>query len=164
MSKSIQANDLLIQQFPDNEPLPMALLQLSEPNLTLINTYIHHCIVVAAYLQHKIIGVMAMSPETKEKAEIRNFAILPEHRGHGYARRLLQDAFDRANRLGYTQVQVCTGNSNIGQLKLYQQFGFDLTDVRWNYFTNHFPEPIIEDGIVCKHQLVLTKFLQPTAS
>ena len=100
---------------------------------------------------------MAMSPETKEKAEIRNIAIAPDYRGKGFARKLMQDAFDRASRLGYSIVQVCTGNSSIRQFKVYQQFGFELTDIRWNYFTDHYPEHIEEDGIVCKHQLVLTR-------
>ncbi|ULQ53131.1 GNAT family N-acetyltransferase [Flavihumibacter fluvii] len=160
MSKSIQADDIIIQQLPEGQPLPMELLLMADPNEEQIRTYIEYCIVVIAIHNQKVIGVMAMSPETKEKAEIRNIAIAPAHRGKGFARRLLQDAFDRATRLGYSLVQVCTGNSSIRQFKVYQQFGFELTDVRWNYFTDHFPEPIIEDGILCRHQLVLSRVLQ----
>ena len=159
MSKSIQADDIIIQELPEGQPLPMELLLMADPSEEQIRTYIDHCIVVVAILNKKTIGVMAMSPETKEKAEIRNIAIAPIHRGEGFARKLLQDAFDRATRLGYSLVQVCTANSSIRQLKVYQQFGFELTDVRWNYFTDHFPETISEDGILCRHQLVLSHFL-----
>lgn len=160
MSKSIQADDIILQQLPEGHPLPMELLLMADPNEQQIRSYIEYCIVVIAIHNQKVIGVMAMSPETKEKAEIRNIAIAPDHRGKGFARRLLQDAFDRATRLGYSLVQVCTGNSSIRQFKVYQQFGFELTDVRWNYFTDHYPEPIIENGILCRHQLVLSRVLQ----
>jgi aminoglycoside 6'-N-acetyltransferase I len=164
MSKSNQVEDITLQQLPEGQPLPMDLLLMADPNEEQVLSYIEHCIVVIAILNKKIIGVMAMSPETKEKAEIRNIAISPAYRGKGFARKLLQDAFDRANRLGYSLVQVCTGNSSIRQFKVYQQFGFELTDIRWNYFTEHYPEPIVEDGIRCRHQLVLSHFLTPNDS
>lgn len=159
MSKSSLAEEVIIQQLPEGQPLPMELLLMADTSEEQVRTYIDHCIIVIAQLNKQVIGVMAMSPETKEKAEIRNIAISPAYRGKGFARKLLQDAFDRASRLGYTMVQVCTRNSSIRQFKVYQQFGFELTDVRWNYFTDHFPTPIIEDGILCRHQLVLTRFL-----
>jgi N-acetylglutamate synthase-like GNAT family acetyltransferase len=159
MSKSIQAEDLLILQLPEGQSPPMDLLLLADPNPQQINTYIDFCLILLAVIKGKTVGVLTMSPETKEKAEIRNIAIAPDYRGKGFSRKLIQDAFLRAARLGYSSVQVCTGNSSTRQFKIYQQFGFELSDVRWNYYTQHFPEPIIEDGIVCKHQLVLSKQL-----
>ena len=71
----------------------------------------------------------------------------------------MQEACERAKRLGYAMLQINTSNSSTRQLKIYQQFGFELSDIRWNYFVQHYPVKIVEDGIECRHQLVLTKNL-----
>jgi N-acetylglutamate synthase-like GNAT family acetyltransferase len=160
MIKTIQAADIIIRQIPDGQPLPMELLLMADPDEEVLKSYIDFCIVLIAENKGNTIGVLAMSPETREKAEIRNIAVAIAHRGKGVARKLLKEATDRATRLGYSILQVCTGNSGIRQLKVYQQFGFELTDVRWNYFTKHYNTPIIEDGIICRHQMVLSRFLQ----
>jgi N-acetylglutamate synthase-like GNAT family acetyltransferase len=160
MTKTSQAEEIIIRQLPEGQPLPMELLLMADPDEAVLQSYIDFCIVLIAVNKGNTIGVLAMSPETREKAEIRNIAVAPAHRGKGVARKLLKEATDRATRLGYSILQVCTGNSGIRQLKVYQQFGFELTDVRWNYFTKHYTTPIIEDGILCRHQMVLSRFLQ----
>lgn len=157
MSVPTTTASIQIEQLPEAAELPMTLLLMADPDPGIIHAYIPYCIVLVAKVETKIVAVLAMSPETKEKAEIRNIAVDPAFRGKGIARTLLQEACNRANRLGYSILQVCTANSSIRQFKVYQQFGFVLTDVRWNYFTEHYPQPIIENDIPCKHQLVLSR-------
>lgn len=159
MSKKSLPADLVIQQLPEDAPPPMDLLLMADPHEEEVQHYIKCSIILQALIKGKPVGVLALTPETKQVAEIRNIAVAPEWREKGIAGQLLKDAAALATRLGYNTLQVCTGNSSIRPFQVYQQYGFGLTDVRWNHFTLHYPEPIIEDGIVCRHQLVLTKQL-----
>lgn len=153
------ALEIQVAPLPDQTPPPLDLILMADPNEEEVAAYLPHCLVLVAYHQHKIVGVLALSPESKNKAEIKVLAVVPAYRRQGIGRLLLQEAGARATRLGFTELQVCTGNSSIKPFQLYQQAGFDLTDIRWNYFTQHYPKPIIEDGIQCLHQFVLIKSL-----
>lgn len=151
--------DVRISSLPDSVPPPMPLILMADPNEEQVAEYLPHCLMLVANHLDSIVGVLALSPEGKTKAEIKVLAVTPGYRRKGIGKLLLQEAGERAARLGFTELQVCTGNSSIKPFQLYQQAGFELTDVRWNYFTHHYPQPILEDGIPCKHQLVLTKSL-----
>ena len=45
-------------------------------------------------------------------------------------------------------------------MMLYQQEGFDLEAVDCDYFVRNYAEPIWENGIRCRHQLILEKRLK----
>ena len=159
MSDSKLPPDIRVTTLSDSVPPPMELIFMADPNKEQVLTYLPYCLLLVAIQGTDIVGVLALSPESKYKAEIKVLAVSPGFRRKGIGRLLLQEAGEKAKRLGFTELQVCTGNSSIRPFQLYQQAGFDLIDVRWNYFTHHYPQPIIEDGIVCRHQLVLTKHL-----
>lgn len=159
MSEQKAAPKITIEPLADSDPVPMELALMADPNEQLVRTYLPHCLILVARCQSTTVGLLALSPEGKQKAEIKLLAVATGYRRKGIGKLLLEEASARAKRLGFSELQVATGNSSIRPFQLYQQAGFDLTDVRWNYFTHHYPEPIIEDGIPCRHQLVLTKSL-----
>jgi aminoglycoside 6'-N-acetyltransferase I len=161
MSKTIAANEFTIEQVPDLTAPPMNLLLLADPNSDSVQAYIDFCLVLQLLHKGQPIGVLAMSPETKEKAEIRNIGLLPAYRGKGLATLLMKEAFQRAVRLGYTSMQICISNAQIRPFKIFQQYGFELTDVRWQYYTQHSTEQAMQDGILSRHQMVLTVPLDP---
>jgi ribosomal protein S18 acetylase RimI-like enzyme len=97
-----------------------------------------------------------LSPTT---LEIKNIAIAEPYQGKGYGKQLLKFAANIAREFRCQQLVIGTGNSSIGQLALYQKVGFDLIRIERNFFTNHYAEPIFENGIQCKHLLVLEKKL-----
>lgn len=51
-------------------------------------------------------------------------------------------------------LRICTGTSAAGPMMLYQQEGFDLVAVDRDYFVRNYAEPIWENGIQCRHQLI----------
>nr|MBP6562703.1 hypothetical protein [Neisseriaceae bacterium] len=46
-----------------------------------------------------------------------------------------------------TTVFVGTANSSLNQLGFYQKAGFRLSHIVPNYFIDHYPDPIIENGL-----------------
>jgi len=83
-----------------------------------------------------------------------NIAVEPACQGRGFGKALLRHAVEVARQQGLQRLIIKTGNFGIRQFALYQQQGFDLVAVNYNYFLDAYPEPIWENGIQCKHQLV----------
>ena len=93
-------------------------------------------------------------------AELMNLAVDESYQRRGIARRLLRfisDEWAPANHLSC--LKVCTGTSAPGPLMLYQQEGFDLKVLDRDYFVRNYPEPIWENGVQCRHRLILEKEL-----
>jgi GNAT superfamily N-acetyltransferase len=60
---------------------------------------------------------------------IHDLAVLPEHRGKGAGRALLQAAEDHARRRGCCRMTLEVLESNSGARALYHRFGFDASTV-----------------------------------
>lgn len=137
------------------EKLPLELLQLADPSVTMIQSYLQtgHCF--ALMQQEEYLGVMVLAEQRPDQIEIKNIAIAPQHQQKGYGKQLLLHALHYARTQQYRSILIATGNSSIHQLALYQKMGFELHTIRKNFFLEHYPEPLFENGIPCKHQVVL---------
>ncbi|WP_400194292.1 GNAT family N-acetyltransferase [Hymenobacter sp. B81] len=137
-----------------DEPLPHELLLLGDENPALLAAYLPQSQIYLLGAPRTPIGVCVLQVR-REESEIMNVAIAPEHQGQGLGRRLLQHVIGEARTQAPRKLLIKTGNSAIGQLALYQQLGFELEAVHYDYFLRQYPQPIWENGIRCKHQLVL---------
>ena len=76
--------------------------------------------------------------------------------GKGIGSTLLRHAVTVARASGFERLIIGTGNSSIRrQLALYQRRGFELCRIERDFFVRNYPEPIFENGIRCKHLVVL---------
>lgn len=147
-----------IWQAAADEPLPHELLLLGDENPALLAAYLPQSQIYLLGASGEVIGVCVLQVRSEE-SEIMNVAIKPAHQGQGLGRRLLQHVIGVARKHAPRKLLIKTGNSAIGQLALYQQLGFDLAAINYDYFLLHYPQPIWENGIRCKHQLVLAMTL-----
>lgn len=137
--------DLLLDADPDREKVD-AYLPLSD------------CYVATA--GNHIAGVIVVQEQGEGRAEICNLAVAEAFRRRGIARKLLRYVSDRwAPEHHIKRLKIRTGTSAVGPLQLYQQEGFDITSFDRDYFVRQYAEPIWENGIQCRHQLVLEKTL-----
>lgn len=139
--------------------LPYHLLELADPSREMIDSYVYdgRCFVLT--LEGKSVGVLVLFALDSTCLEIKNIAIDPRHQGKGLGSALLRHAESVASGAGYQRLRIGTGNSSLDQLGFYQRFGFEMDHVIANFFTEHYPEEIVENGIVCKHLIVLEKRL-----
>ncbi len=79
--------------------------------------------------------------------------------GKGIGKQLVMDAINVAKAKGYKTIEIGTGNSSIGQLALYQKCGFRIIGVDTDFFIRHYPEEIIENGILCRDMIRLSQGL-----
>lgn len=94
---------------------------------------------------------------TKETAEIKNVAVEPALHGQGIGSSLIEHTMKAAAQKQYRNIVIGTANSSIGQLYLYQKLGFEITEIKTDFFIKNYSEPIYENGIQAKHMLMLSR-------
>lgn len=151
--------EIRIEQATD---YPYNLLLLADPNRELVDSYLKTSDCFVAFYKDQMVGVIVVQKQSVNQAEVLNVAVDESFQRRGIARRLLRFVFDewaRPNRI--TLLKVCTGTSAPGPMMLYQQEGFDLKELDRDYFVRNYPEPIWENGVQCRHRLILEKLLSP---
>ncbi|WP_200817076.1 GNAT family N-acetyltransferase [Chitinophaga eiseniae] len=153
------AENMIIQLLEGQDALPYDLLLLADPSREMIDTYISDSRVYLARIGEVRVGVYVLTPLDGKKAEVKNIAVHENWQGRGLGKQLLTDAAIKARELGFETLVIGTGNSSVAQLYLYQRSGFEITAIRKDFFVQHYPEPIYENGIPCKHMIMLEKQL-----
>lgn len=152
--------DTIIRKLTPGERIPYDLLLLADPSVIAINTYLSLSELYVMEQGRQIIGSYVLHTNDPEEVEIKNIAVNPAWQGKGFGKILLQDATQRARANGFRRLVIGTGNSSIAQLYLYQRQGFEITGIRKDYFMMHYQESIYENGIQCKHLVMLEKRLR----
>ncbi|MCD6068010.1 MAG: acetyltransferase [Bacteroidetes bacterium] len=142
-----------------NEPREYELLLLADPSKDLVDQYLEQSDTFIARQNEETLGIVILLPLTEEIIEIKNIAVKPEFQGQGIGSYLIENAIKVAALKKYKKILIGTANSSIGQLYLYQKLGFEISEIRKNFFTDNYAEPIYENGVQAKHMLILAKQL-----
>lgn len=148
-----------IRQVSKEELLPMDLLLEADPSEFLIRRYAESGSVFVAEKAGVPIGAYILLPLSDDKVEIKNVAVAEAERGKGIGKQLIGHAIKQAQQQGFQIVEIGTGNSSIGQLALYQKCGFRIESIDHDFFTRNYPEPIFENGILCRDMIRLNYIL-----
>lgn len=144
-----------IERLEDYKLAPMALLLLADPSEEAILEYLTISKLLVAKIDGEIAGMIVLKALNNEISEIMNLAVDENYQRRGIGRKLIIAALEYARNAGMQSVKIATGNSSIHQLKLYQSCGFVIDQILENYFVEHYPEPIYEDGIQCIDRIEL---------
>lgn len=140
-------------------PELMQLLLLADPSEQLINSYLEKGTCYSYWEDENRIAAFVLVPLSTTEIEIKNIAVQPEKQGNGLGKQLLKEAIRIAKTEGYISLFIGTGNSSIGQMALYQKMGFEMHRILHGFFENAYSEPIFENGIQCKHMVLLKRTL-----
>lgn len=151
---------LIIEQLKDKEAPPYELLNMADPSDEAVKDYLERGICFIASTNNEVIGVYVLLQTRPFTIELVNVAVAEEHRGLGYGKKLVTHAIDEARKRGFHVLEVGTGNAGIKQLSLYQKAGFTMTSIDYDFFRKHYPEPIWEDGIECRHMVRMSMDLR----
>ncbi|BDS12289.1 GNAT family N-acetyltransferase [Aureispira anguillae] len=150
---------LIVKRLTEHQKIPFNLLELADPSRAQIEQYLYESQCYLALLEAQCIGVLVLKELSAQTVEIKNIAIKEIQQGKGYGKKLLKWATKIAQESNYQKIRIGTGNSSIGQLALYQKEGFEITQIVKDFFTHNYPNPIVENGILCKHMIILEKDL-----
>ncbi|TCQ99165.1 GNAT family N-acetyltransferase [Neorhizobium sp. JUb45] len=127
-----------------------ALLQAGEEyGASLYPSESNHFLSIDALKADNVIFVSARDPDQKAIgtaalalfdgwAELKRMWVIPEARGKGISRLLLNDLENRARTAGATCIRLETGVANIEAIGLYNKAGFSLCGP----FANYLPDPL----------------------
>ncbi len=146
-----------IRQLSVHEKPPMELLLVADPSPKIVESYLKSGRFFVAEKNDQLIGVYVLLPTRPQTIEIVNIAVDEPYQGKGVGKYLLQHAITAAQTMGYTTIEIGTGNSSIGQLALYQKCGFRIVGVDMNFFLKHYEEDMIENGIRCTDMIRLSQ-------
>lgn len=132
-----------------------ALLLLADPSQNNINEYLNKSLIYGAYINNVLIGVYVLFPVDEQTLEIKNIAVSEDFQKRGIGTLLLRHAKEETVSKGYLQLIIGTANSSINQLSLYQKNGFEMYEIKRDFFTENYNEPIFENGIQAKHMIML---------
>jgi ribosomal protein S18 acetylase RimI-like enzyme len=148
-----------IRKLNIGEKPPMELLLLADPSQDIVEKYVNRGECFVAESEMQIVGVYVLLPTRPETVELVNVAVTKEKHGIGIGKQLVLDAIQVSRLKGYKTIEIGTGNSGIGQLALYQKCGFRIIGVDMDFFIKHYPEPIFENGILCRDMIRLSQDL-----
>jgi aminoglycoside 6'-N-acetyltransferase I len=150
----------MIRQLRKDEKIPYDLLLLADETLEAIDKYIFGSDIYVLEQENKIIALYVLQSINKNEIEIKNIAVVTDCQGQGIGKLLLRDAACKAKEKGFKTIIIGTGDAAIKQLYLYQKEGFEVFDIKKNFFIDNYPEPIYENGIQLKHMIMLKKELK----
>jgi ribosomal protein S18 acetylase RimI-like enzyme len=157
---NIDNQNLTFRQLDETEQNPYDLLLLADPSIKLIEEYLKSSLIFVAENEEKIIGTIVLQPLANNIMEIKNIAVLPKLQGQGIGKYLIENITEIARQMNCKIIQIGTANSSVGQLYLYQKLGFNISEIKYNFFLENYSEQIYESGIQAKHLLLLKKILQ----
>jgi ribosomal protein S18 acetylase RimI-like enzyme len=152
--------DILIRPLGKNERIPYELLLDADPSMDAISKYLPSSDIYVALLEGSVIATFVLHPLDADTMEIKNIAVEEQLQNKGIGKLLLNKATQIAIDKGAKSIVIGTSNASVAQLYLYQANGFEITGIKHNFFPENYPEPIFENGIQCKHMLMLTKRVQ----
>lgn len=139
---------------PTDRPSRTLLLQADESEAS-VNDYLPRSRCYAAFEEDRIIGQYLLLHTRPFTAEVVNIAVTPDRQRQGIGTALLQHAIRTARKAGFRLLEIGTGDSGTGQIALYERCGFVRCGIDIDYFRKHYPAPIFENGIECRHMVRL---------
>lgn len=159
MQMSINKQNLVFRQLTAQDQNPYELLLLADPSIEIIEKYLKTSKVFVVEQNEMIIGTIVFQPLVNNLSEIKNVAVLPEFQGQGIGEYLIESVIQIARQMNFKTIQIGTANSSVGQLYLYQKLGFDISEIRKDFFIRNYKESIYENGIQVKHMIMLMQTL-----
>ncbi len=147
----------ITRKLTKQEPIPYNLLLLADETIEIIDRYAKEGQIYVLEANDQRIAVYVLQVIDPERIEIKNIAVAGNYQGQGIGKFLLSEATRRAREQGYTTILIGTANGAIKQLYLYQKEGFEITSIKKNFFVDNYPAPVFENGILCKHMIMLEK-------
>jgi ribosomal protein S18 acetylase RimI-like enzyme len=146
---------------PSEGEYPWDLLLEADPSRARVEEYVSDALTRIAKVDGEAVAVYALVRNTPICFELMNIAVRDDFRGCGLGRRMFGHALGLAESKGARVVDAGTANSSLDSLAFYQRNGFRIVGVDPDFFTQHYPEPIFENGIQARDRVRLRLELTP---
>ena len=149
----MQIKDLTIKQLSTNDNTPYHLLYLADPSKEAVDDYLKRGFCYLAFIDNTLVGEYVLLPTRPFTYELVNVAVDESHQGKGIGKQLINHAIETAKSKKAKVLEVGTGDCGTIHLALYQKCGFTISWIDFDFFTKHYEEKIVENGLECKHMV-----------
>ena len=144
-----------IRRISAGKEVYLPLLREADPSDRMIQSYLEDGELYVLLVSGRPVSVAVACPREDGTWELKNLATAPEEQGKGYGGRLLRHVF-RLLAARTDRLYVGTSPANI---PFYEHFGFESAYTVKDFFTEHYDEPIEEDGAMLTDMTYLVKQL-----
>jgi GNAT superfamily N-acetyltransferase len=138
---------------------PYDLLYLAEASKEAVEDYLRRGITFVGEIEDTVVAVYILIHTRPFTFELVNLAVAEAYQNQGMGKLMVKDAIIRARDLNGRLLEVGIGNSRMNQLSFYQKCGFRITGVDLDFYTKHYEEKIVENGIWCQDMIRLSLIL-----
>lgn len=131
----------------------LPLLLIGDESETMIDRYIGQGNLYAGFLDVVPIAVVMTVSIDSTTVEVKNLAVADRFRRQGYGRRMLRHI---ENRHPGKNILIGTGETP-STLRFYKSCGFTYSHRIPDFFTDNYPDPIIEEGVRLRDMIYLKK-------
>ena len=133
------------------------LLLLADPSKDMVNQYLPQGELYGLYQGDLLVAEAVILPLSPTLCELKNLAVREELHGQGLGSALVKGLFQICGKR-FSHMQVGTSDSGV---PFYEKLGFSLSHRIENFFVDHYPEPIYENGKQCVDMIYLSCPLKP---
>lgn len=159
---AVAANAMIhITKVEENKQEYLPLLLLADPDENMIKHYLEQgeLFVMTEQERPVCVAVVTGCGEEPEACELKNLAVLPEYQRKGNGTSMMRYLFYRFGLL-YRKMYVGTSEAGVS---FYEKLGFIYSHRIEGFFTENYPEPVLENGVPCVDMLYLKKELKEPA-
>ncbi|WP_179203807.1 MULTISPECIES: GNAT family N-acetyltransferase [Vagococcus] len=135
------------------------LLLEADPSQQIVEDYTTRGVVFEVLQAQQLVGIVVLLPTRPETIEIVNIAVHPNFQNQGIGQEIIKFSIQTAKDKQYHTLEIGTGSTSLAQLYLYQKMNFRITGVDRDFFLRHYPEEIIENGLILKDMIRLQQDL-----
>lgn len=147
----------MIEKIEENKKKYLDLLLLADEQENMIDEYLARGEVFVLLEEDVAKTIAVVTDEGNGIFEIKNLATCPADQGKGYGKGMIEFLLDYYHGRGKI-MQLGTGESK-KHLNFYQNRGFTISHRVENFFTLHYDQPIVEDGVILTDMIYLRKTL-----
>lgn len=151
-----------VERYDGSRAALRPLFELADDSRSALDAYLELGRVIVARRGADLVGHLQLVPTgIAGEVELKNMAVVPEHRATGVGRALVEAAIEQTRADGCRQMLVATGGADVGNLRFYQRLGFRMLSVERDAFTpaTGYPDPIFIDGIQLRDRVWLSQDL-----
>lgn len=152
--------NVVIKEIKEHKEDYMSLLLIGDEQEDMIERYLDRGRLFAALSNSKeAVGVMVLTDEGDDVAEIKNLAVLPKLQRRGIGRELINYAANLCREdESYTELLVGTGEAP-GNLTFYKKCGFEYSHRIKDFFKDNYDHTIAEEGVELCDMIYLSRKL-----
>ena len=131
----------------------LPLLLIGDESEIMIDRYLDSGTLYVGLFNGKPIAVCVTLNLDPNTVEIKNLAVEEKYRRHGYGHRMLEYAESQHSN---KKIILGTGETP-STLRFYKSCGYSDSHRIPNFFIDHYPTPIIEEGVTLRDMIYLEK-------